>query len=204
MMPEVYSPTDLTALILAGGQSSRLGRDKALIAIQGRPLLQHLCLLVQECASFVYVVAPWVERYEPILPDRCQMIREVLPPGAAQPQGPLIGFAQALAYVQTEWVLLLACDLPKLTLAEMHSWLSYLAATPETAIALLPRHEKGWEPLCGFYRRRCLPHLDAFVRQGGRSFQEWLAQSQVQELPVSDRQLLFNCNTPADLAQISI
>jgi molybdopterin-guanine dinucleotide biosynthesis protein A len=102
----------LTGIVLAGGQSSRMGRDKALIPIQGVPLLRRVCEVALNCTSEVYVITPWPERYQDILPDACRVVREVPLPGETQSQGPLVGFAQGLAQVETDWVLLLACDLP--------------------------------------------------------------------------------------------
>ncbi len=192
----------LSAIVLAGGLSSRMGRDKALIALQGVPLLQQVCDIALNCVSNVYVVTPWPERYQDVLPKACRVIREVPLPGETQSHGPLVGFAQGLAQVETDWVLLLACDLPQLQVKVLQDWARGLEKTAEDAIALLPRNPKGWEPLCGFYRRQCLPMLNEFINQGGRAFQLWLAQYPVQELPVSDSQVLFNCNTPADLELI--
>jgi len=91
----------LTAIILAGGKSSRMGEDKALISIQGLPLLQRIYKIAQSCAATVYVVTPWEERYQNILPPNCKFIKETL-----LSAGPLVGFAQGLAQVQTDWV----CD----------------------------------------------------------------------------------------------
>lgn len=176
-----------------------MGQDKALITVEGVPLLRRVCEVALSCASEVYVVTPWPERYQDILPENCSVIQEVPLPGETQPHGPLVGFAQGLEQVKTDWVLLLACDLPQLQAEVLQDWISELEKTAQDAIALLPRHPKGWEPLCGFYRRNCLPMLTQFINQGGRSFQRWLAQHPVQELSVSDTQFLFNCNTPADV-----
>ncbi len=192
----------LSAIILAGGQSSRMGRDKALIALQGVPLLRKVCEVALSCTNEVYVVTPWCERYQDILPNACRIIQEVALPGETTPHGPLIGFAQGLAQVETDWVLLLACDLPQLQVEVLQRWTEQLEKTEEDVIALLPRQSKGWEPLCGFYRCQCLPMLTQFINQGGRSFQHWLAQHSVQELPVNNTQMLLNCNTPADLERI--
>ncbi|NEP13208.1 MAG: molybdenum cofactor guanylyltransferase [Symploca sp. SIO2C1] len=189
----------LSAIVLAGGQSSRLGQDKALIALQGIPLLQQVCEVALKCTSEVYVVTSWPERYQDILPDTCQLIREVPLPVEKSPHGPLVGFAQGIAQVKTDWVLLLACDLPYLQGEVLQGWATRLAQVQKQAIALLPRQAKGWEPLCGFYRRQCLPRLTEFINQGGRSFQRWLAENMVEELPVSDARMFFNCNTPKDL-----
>lgn len=189
----------LSAIILAGGQSSRMGQDKALIAFQGVPLLQQVCEVALKCTAKVYVVTPWQERYQEIIPSACFVIKEVTNLSEKQSHGPLVGFAQGLAYIETEWVLLLACDLPQLQVEMLQLWAKELENVPKEAIAYLSKQAKGWEPLCGFYRRECLPKLTEYINAGGRSFQGWLSQHTVQELPVSDTQIFFNCNTPADL-----
>lgn len=191
-----------SAVILAGGKSSRMGRDKALIEIQGRSLLEKICLLARQCTDEVYIITPWVEKYQKIIPENCHIIQEIISPEASNPHGPLIGFAQALTHLDTDWVLLLACDLPHLTASEIQKWSRDLETTPPDAIALLPKSPQGWEPLCGFYRRSCSPSLNQYINRGGRSFQKWLENSIVKELTVSDRRLLFNCNTPADLEKL--
>jgi molybdopterin-guanine dinucleotide biosynthesis protein A len=187
---------NISAIVLVGGKSSRMGRDKALMAIAGVPMIQQICQVAQACAAEVYVVTSWVEKYQDMLPTNCHPIRE------GQPQGPLVGFAQGLNRVKTDWVLLLACDLPKLKVEVLQAWAEKLADAPPEAIATLPKNPKGWEPLCGFYRRSCLPLLNEFIENGGRSFQDWLARHPVVEIPISDWEMLFNCNTPDDLARL--
>ncbi|MDZ8109375.1 MAG: molybdenum cofactor guanylyltransferase [Nostoc sp. DedQUE12a] len=216
---------ELTAIVLAGGKSSRMGQDKALIPIQGMPLLQRVCEIAKRCADTVYIVTPWPQRYQDLLLPGCQFIQELalpstdkedtggkkllfasprphVPASSVSPQthGPLVGFAQGLAQVQTEWVLLLACDLPRLRVEVLQEWATRLDSVGDDAIAALAHHPKGWEPLCGFYRRRCLPQLLGFINQGGRSFQGWLRQYPVEVLPLPEPEMLFNCNTPEDLA----
>jgi molybdopterin-guanine dinucleotide biosynthesis protein A len=120
-----------------------------------------------------------------------------------------MGFAQVLPQIHTEWILLLACDLPYLHPLVLQDWMQQLPQAG-SAIAVLPQGEKGWEPLCGFYRTQCLPSLQAFIRDGGRSFQAWLSQERVHTLhfsPDADQaqrqhRMLFNCNTPAELAAL--
>ncbi|ALF55540.1 molybdopterin-guanine dinucleotide biosynthesis protein A [Nostoc piscinale CENA21] len=187
----------LTAIVLAGGKSSRMGQDKALLCVDGVPLLQRVCHIAAACAETVYIVTPWPERYQNLTLPRCEFILE-----ATVNQGPLVGFAQGLAQVQTDWVLLLACDLPKLQVEVLQGWIAELDNVGEDAIAALAHHTKGWEPLCGFYRRRCLPQLLDFINQGGRSFQQWLQQSSVQVLALPDTKMLLNCNTPEDWASL--
>ncbi len=190
--------TNLSALILAGGKSSRMGQDKALVKIHGRPMLRQVCSVAQAVLpESIYIVTAWPERYQAIVPGVCQFIQEV----AAQ--GPLSGFAQGLAHVQTEWVLLLACDLPKLDAPTLRSWAEELKNISPNVMALVSREEtqKGWEPLCAFYRQASLDSLQQFLSQGGRSFQAWLSQIPVQELPWAE-EMLFNCNAPEDVARL--
>ncbi|NJL83140.1 MAG: molybdenum cofactor guanylyltransferase [Chloroflexaceae bacterium] len=190
----------VTGIVLAGGRSSRMGRDKALVAIAGVPLLRRTVEIAGACAAQVYVVTPWPERYGEILPPNCGVIREMGRVEAGESQGPLVAFAQGLAQVATAWVLLLACDLPQLTAADLEEWLLLLPHLQE--IAYLPRSPQGWEPLCGFYRRSCLRSLEEFIKAGGRSFQTWLGTQSVREMRLKNPDCLFNCNTPADLAKI--
>lgn len=180
-----------------------MGQDKALIEIDQVPLLDKICQIALQCADSVYVITPWVERYRAVVDRQVQFIREVpLSNQPNEPNGSLVGFVQGLANVQTDWVLLLACDLPGLREEVLQDWAAKLS-TVEGAIAFLPKNPEGyWEPLCGFYRQDCLPSLEVYVANGGRSFQGWIAQQSVQavqELAISDRQMLLNCNTPEDL-----
>lgn len=181
----------LSAIILAGGKSSRMGQDKALIEVDGVPLLKRTYDAAKHCTDSIYVVTSWRDRYESILPD-ANWIDE------SAPRSPIIAFAEAFQQIPTDWVLLLACDLPRLngeTLKEL------MAQLGETSI-VVARSEEGWEPLCGFYRRDCLASLQSYLESGKRSFQDWLDSETVQELEIRDRQILFNCNTPTDLEQV--
>lgn len=181
---------NLSAIVLAGGNSSRMGQDKALLEIDGVPLLKRTCDAARHCTDLIYIVTSWRDRYEPMVSD-VQWIEE------SSPRSPIVGFAEALEQVTTEWVLLLACDLPRLRGETLKQWTTQLA---EVSI-VVAKTEQRWEPLCGFYHRDCLPSLQRYIAQGQRSFQHWLDAEVVQELVVSDRQILFNCNTPDDLKQ---
>jgi len=179
-----------------------MGRDKAFILFAGVPLLTKMCETAQGVASQVFVISPWRSRYQSLIPQGCQFLAEIQPQ-ENQSAGPLIGFSQALPQVKTEWVLLLAYDLPYLTLEMLREWSLNLKSVAPDAIAFLPRSKKGWEPLSGFYRVDCLPLLNAYIEKGGNSFQGFLNQYFVEELLIGDRALLFNCNTPEDLKILS-
>lgn len=202
-MPE---PTlSINAIVLAGGLSSRMGQDKALLAVDGIPLLLQVCQVAQQCVEQVYVVTPWVERYQDILTANpsIQFIQETPSIEETPTHGPLVGFLQALTQLQTDWVLLLACDLPNLQVEILQHWVAQLPSVPDSITALLTRNPQGWwEPLCGFYRTNCRSSLETFVQNGGRSFQQWLASQSIQPLTLTDPQMLLNCNTPEDLQKL--
>jgi molybdenum cofactor guanylyltransferase len=191
-----------------------MGRDKASIEIEGIPLIRRIYEVVAACRApasspdedradllshSIYVQTPWAQRYQPILPASCQFISE-----PQLHQGPLVAFERGLRAMTSDWVLLVACDLPNLSTPLVQSWIDRLPSIPAQSIAYLPKHpHKGWEPLCGFYRQICQRSLDEYIHAGGKSFQGWLAQNPVTELEIADRTCLMNCNTPADLAAIA-
>ncbi|MBD0337440.1 MAG: molybdenum cofactor guanylyltransferase [Cyanobacteria bacterium Co-bin13] len=195
--------TQVTALILAGGQSSRMGYDKALIDVEGTPLLRRTCEVALACTPTVKVVTPWPDRYQAVVPAAVAFVHEqFLAQEVPQSHGPLVGLAQGLAQVDSDWVLALACDLPHLKAAVLQAWARQLESLPPTTLAYLPQIKGRWEPLCGFYRRSCLPLLEAFIQKGGRSFQRWLDQHPVTVIAEVDPALLFNLNTPGDVASL--
>jgi molybdenum cofactor guanylyltransferase len=182
-----------------------MGRDKAIVEIDGIPLIRRIYDAVAGCRDLlgdrltaaVYIVTPWEQTYQPLLPPTCRFIRELSPH-----RGPLCAFSQALAEVDSRWVLLLACDLPNLSTPVIQSWIDGLPSVPAQSIAYLPKHRKGWEPLCGFYRQTCYRSAIEYIQSGGQSFQGWLTLSPVTELVVADPSCLANCNTPAELDAI--
>jgi molybdopterin-guanine dinucleotide biosynthesis protein A len=188
-----------------------MGQDKALIPVDSVPLLLRVCRVAQQCVERVYVIAPWAERYQPLFvteppaAEQSVTLIQEIPSATDAAHGPLIGFYQSLAHVQSDWILLLACDLPNLRADVLQQWIAALPKDKETdkTIACLSRNPEGWwEPLCGFYRSTCRASLAAFVQAGGDSFQQWLRDQAVLELPLSDPQMLLNCNTPEALRQI--
>ncbi|HBK96636.1 MAG TPA: molybdenum cofactor guanylyltransferase, partial [Microcoleaceae bacterium UBA10368] len=99
----------IAVLVLAGGKSSRMGRDKALLEIEGKSLLQRACSVAASLTSEVYVLTSWPDRYRSTLTKECQFLVEYNPGS-----GPLVALTQGLTEIAAEWILLLACDLPLL------------------------------------------------------------------------------------------
>lgn len=115
--------TTLSTIVLRGGQSSCMGEDKALILIQSIPLLEKVCTVAKSCTDTIYIiVTPWTERYQHLHLSGCEFIQE----NSIKAQGGLVGLVQALEKVKTEWVLLLACDLPNLRIEVLQDWVNRL------------------------------------------------------------------------------
>ena len=196
------------AIVLAGGYSRRMGTDKALLSVGGRSLLERACGVAASVAERVVVVTPWPDRYRH-LSLACEFVQEPTEPEGptehktwTTARGPLAGFSRGLQALASQspqqWVVVLACDLPRLEHNSLDTELLQLSQLDATAIAYLHPHPKGWEPLCGFYRSRCLISLQGYLATGGRSFQRWLATQTVASWKRNTPQLFFNCNTPED------
>jgi molybdopterin-guanine dinucleotide biosynthesis protein A len=190
----------IAAIALAGGRSSRMGQDKALILIDGEPMLQRVCLAAAQVTDRGYVVvretAPYQQAIAPDFPNFTFVIDDQL-------DGALVGFSLGIRAIAppVDWVLLLACDLPNLQGDVLQTWAQDLATLPMEAIAYLPRAADGksWEPLCGFYRWQAQISLNQFIERGGRSFQKWLSNHQAIEIVSPPPRMLLNCNSPEDL-----
>jgi len=105
------------------------------------------------------------------------------------------------AHCSNPWIWLLACDLPRLEKAILQQWIAQLDKVPPHILAVVPRQEERWEPLCGFYRLEAIANLTEFIEGGGRSFQSWLADLPVRPLAVgkTEAEMLWNCNSREDL-----
>jgi len=132
---------EVTAFILAGGQSSRMGRDKAFLQLGGRTLLQRALELARAVATEVRIAGQKEKFacYAPVVED--------LYPG----RGPLAGIHAALRSSATELNLILGVDTPFLEAA----LLRYLVEQAEAggAVVTVPRIGAKYEPLCAVYRR---------------------------------------------------
>ena len=161
----------IEGFILAGGQSSRMGRDKALLEIGGKTLVERAASLCAPLVAGVTLVgAP--QRYAaygfPALADRW--------PGA----GPLGAIATALGAAKQPWCLVLACDMPFVTAV----WLEWLLAraSKSSTDGIVAETSRGLEPLCAVYRASCAPALSASLDTGIRKVTDGLARLNIESI----------------------
>ncbi|MGB2925732.1 MAG: molybdenum cofactor guanylyltransferase [Limnothrix sp.] len=188
---------NLQVLILAGGKSRRMGRDKALLCLDNQSLLQRTVEIATSISPRVWVVTPWRDEYQFVFSERVQWLDD------PKQAGGLVAIAHSFPQLVTsEWILAIACDMPFLNTEQLEIWAQQLTEIPSTYTAALVRRDQRYEPLCGFYRCTVRRSLEKFVANGGRSFQKWLATEQVYELTLEAEKMLFNCNTPTDFATL--
>lgn len=145
---------DVTAFILAGGKSTRMGADKAFVTLDGRTLLERALELARSVTRDVRIVGDSAKfaSFAPVVEDR---FRDC---------GPLAGIHAALRASTTELNLILAVDIPFVP----PSLLQYMImhAKNSAATATVPRTNGGWQPLCAVYRRQFADTAEKALRAG--------------------------------------
>jgi molybdopterin-guanine dinucleotide biosynthesis protein A len=185
--------------VLAGGGSTRFGKDKALVEVGGKPMLARMIELLRGITKEVKIVAVR-GKYEAfgaeIIEDRW--------PG----EGPLGGIISALEHEagsagRAEWNLILSCDMPFLS----REWLTFICerATKSEAQVVLPHSAHGPEPLCSCYRTNAARALRTAFESGVRKVTLGLQHVTTEVLDEAEwkrfdsaGRLFWNMNTQAD------
>lgn len=200
------NPTDdtrlpVTAAVLAGGRSLRMGVDKTLLSLDGHTLVARVCDAVGEVCQRTIVVTNRPEALDDAgLGDGVEIIRDEV-----AYQGPLGGLVTALATVDSEWVFAVAADMPHVEPQLVRA----LWAARGDGDVVVPLTDKGPEPLLALYRvSACLGPARDVLANGRRRLVALFPQVKVVEVPVEqlraadpDLRSLLNVNTPADLAE---
>jgi molybdopterin-guanine dinucleotide biosynthesis protein A len=189
----------LTLVIQAGGESRRMGKDKALVPFLGQTLVERVLGRVSHLADEVLVTTNKPESYAFLgLPLAADVI-----PG----RGALGGLYTALSAAHQLLVAVVACDMPFVS-AELLEFERELLER-EGYDAVIPRTEGGTEPFHAIYRREtCLPAVEAVLQADKWRVDAWYAKANVRLLspevtrPYDPRSLAFwNVNTPEELVE---
>jgi len=177
-----------------------MGRDKALLELEGVALIVRTARLVESAAARCAIVGDTVR-----LEGLELLVIEDEFPGA----GPLGGIATALRASGAEWNLIVACDLPYLT----REWLEFLIghAMQSDADAVLPMNDRGAEPLCAMYHKRAEAAIRGALDRGVRKVTDGLAEVRIKFIEPrdwkgfdSDGLLFKNMNSPADYEEAKL
>ena len=189
----------IVGYVLAGGESRRFGRDKAVVEIDGKPMLAHMCELIACVATEVRVVA---------VPGKYASLGLESVADRWPGEGPLGGIITALRFTekddpQCQWNLMVSCDMPFLT----REWMAFLAqrASQSEAQVVLPRSQHGLEPLCACYKTNTGGALQIVFEAGERKVTRALQQVKTEVLDEADwkrfdshGRLFWNMNTPGE------
>ena len=193
-IPEKLTHTGrVSAILLAGGTSSRMGTDKRTILLEQKTLAEIARDKLESLSSDILISAgddlPEFRGYRRI-PDR------------EAGEGPLGGIISCIPYCRHEQMIVLSCDMPLIPPSLLEELLQQFR-TPAT----LPVHRQQVQPLCGIYHKDLLPHLDQQYKKGVRKLRDALEDTgtihlstERLSLPVKDHWFL-NINRPEDLRE---
>lgn len=188
----------ISAAVLAGGASTRMGRDKALITLKGRTLVEHVVERLRPISDDVFVVTKRPDALEhvdvPVVTDR----RDV--------QTPLAGIATALRTARYGHVFVCACDMPLISTELVH----HLSERIGGHDAVVPLRNDRPEPSHALWSKAVADTVDLALATGERAVYRvletldavWIDESEWRTID-PDGASFMNVNTPEDLARLS-
>ncbi|MGI8687822.1 MAG: molybdenum cofactor guanylyltransferase [Thermomicrobiales bacterium] len=189
------SQPPLSAIILAGGRSQRMGVDKALLRLPsgGPTLIERVVMAARAVTDDVVIVAEDTGRLPP-MPVRTA-------PDAIAGAGPLAGLVAGFAAARHPDILALACDLPYLFVPLLR-WMTGLPRTWDALVPALPNADgkTGWEPLHALYTRVCLAPMRAALDRGDRQATAFFPAITIQPLTADE----MRPHDPAGRSTISV
>jgi molybdopterin-guanine dinucleotide biosynthesis protein A len=190
--PEPIANSNFAAVLLAGGRSSRMGRDKATLVIDGQPLWQRQLATLRALQPCELLISG--RRDGPYAGAGIEIIEDAIPG-----LGPLAGIAAALRRADSPRVLVLAIDLPAMTA-------DFLATLLQNSRPTVPQSARYFEPLAAVFPKAALPIAEEFLCEKDRSMQRFVRRLVEVGLACAraidaDESVLFqNVNAPGDLA----
>ena len=184
----------VTGIVLAGGRSSRMGEDKSLMKLKGKPLVEYsIDTLKPLCNKVVISSSNLIYDF-----TGCEVW-----PDELSEQAPMIGIYSCLKRSETELNIILSCDMPLMSTA----MIGFLLAKAAVFDITVPIHENGQiEPLCGIYKKSSSGILKEFIDKGNYRLNECIRSASCQFIPVDSQipcntpNLFLNINTPTDFS----
>lgn len=156
--------SNITAVILAGGKSSRMGSDKSLLKLGGKALIEHIVDALRPYVASVIVVTNNKEKYGFL--DNVIFIADII-----NNQGPFIGLISGIKAMDTKWCFATSCDMPMID----GNIIDYLWSNKEGFI-VSPSSDDGFEPLVSLYAKDILPFAENMMSLGIRSINRFIAK----------------------------
>ncbi|BDS09884.1 molybdenum cofactor guanylyltransferase [Aureispira anguillae] len=181
----------LTAVILAGGKSQRMGEDKAFLMFQQQTFIEHIIHAVQPLVTEVVIIGA-VHKYK-------QLGLTVYKDKIAD-QGPVGGIHTALSIVKTPYLLVLSCDIPLVSTQLLQYLIENSLPCDVNVMTIRDKHQ----PLTALYKRTCLSVFEHALEQQQLKLQALFEQMEVHKIPCPLPLIscLENINTPKDFQRI--
>ncbi|RUM47803.1 MAG: molybdenum cofactor guanylyltransferase [Hydrogenothermus sp.] len=158
----------LSCIVLAGGKSKRMGKDKAFLDFKGKPFLRHILEKLSEISdNIVVIVNKDFSNYSGIIEGfpQVSLVKDLFPY-----EGPLNGVISAKNYVKHEKVLISTCDIPVIS-TEL---IKYLAGKIEGYDMVLPIVNEKRQPFNTVYKKNSLEIAENIFKNGNRSLMKWI------------------------------
>ena len=192
----------MTSIILAGGKSSRLGRNKALQVIGAKSLVQWIVDRLATLSTEIIIATAHGETIPCFSSTEIRITADVYPG-----KGPLVGIYSGLMASSSPRAIVVGCDMPFLSV----DLLDYMSQISSTFDVVVPRTREKVEPLCAVYSKNCLASIHNLLEHDELRLNELLNMVKVRyieedEINRFDPEHLsfFNVNTQANLAKARI
>ena len=185
--------TDVTGVLLAGGKSQRMGRDKALLQVAGKSLFESSLKLLMQFFSRIIIAGDRPDLEQPGIVSIADIY-----PGSA-----LGGLYTGLNAAETDWVFVAPCDMPY----PDPEIVKRLLANRDGVDAVIPRTPEGYEPVFALYHKNCLSPMESMLQNEQYRIYDFYQRIAIRfldppDLPHGWRQALINVNPPEQLAQL--
>ena len=175
-----------TAIIMAGGSSSRMGVDKSMLPIKSQPMIDRISEQLRSTFSQILISANEVDKYShlgfEIVPDK------------VQGQGPLMGIASSLEKSKNELNFVVACDIPSIDIRIVRRMLK----EADGVDIVVPKVGDGkYEPLFAAYSKSALKAINEVLSSGGRKISDVFSRCRVKYIEL-DAERFMNLNTMAE------
>ena len=192
--------SEISGILLAGGKSRRLGRDKALENLGGERIIDRVISRVAQCCSELIVVGDRPERsLELNLPEEIMFVHDTF-----EDSGSLGGLYTGLSKSSSDWSLVVACDMPFLSVDLLNDMKN--KALSSQSHVFVPIIDGRFQPTHALYNRKCLPYIERNIQEGRLKMVGYFDEIEVQTIEFSSTNLegevarsFFNLNTEEDL-----
>jgi len=185
----------MSAVILAGGKSSRMGQNKMFLPLGGKPVILHLLEVVKQVFAECIVVTDEPALYQNYA---VKVVQDII---VCREKNSLTGIHAGLFTAQYPFAFMLAGDMPFV----QPQVLSYLCTYADDCDVVVPKEGRFYQPLCAIYHKNCLPLIEKQLRDGIFRIDRFFPQVRLCEVDIIELKhfdpkgyTFFNINTPED------